>query len=285
MSGTSVLFLIPLDLTRHARFAENLLKLQTPHSEVIVILTRDSERQQWAVPSIPTIVLSDWIPEEVIVEAEKRHSMPTFKKWCALSRLAERKGEYKFIICCDSEIAVLRPIDEQFVASLPSQFVYAGDHLSPHPSYDVYRYLLSECQSRMPLLSPDGVSRHGCDTAIYTWWSGLPVYATGDSLREFLRIVGVDDPALLAKTLHREVFDHIVYQYYAVARGIHGARFLCFTHDTRTPVGWSLEATATPSSFRTAEQHGLAILWMSREDRLRIPQYAERVYLEYHLDH
>lgn len=277
------IFLIPVDLTRHSRFVKNIEALKTEGvSDVIVILTRKSDLKLWndLNNKCEALVLEDWVSDEAIRAAEERQSMPTFKKWCALWRIQDRV-QYSHIVCCDSEINVLKPIDKFFADSLPSQLLFAGDHMPQHPGYDGYRKLVQLCREKGEV-SPTIDS--GCGKRIYTWWSGLPVYVTGSTLREFLEHVGMTNPLALAQSLTREIFDHIVYQHYLTSRRLHGARFLCFTHECRISFGWSLEDTAPEAAFSAAEKAGLVTLWMAKRTRLRLPE-RNTVYLEYHLDH
>lgn len=281
-----VAFVIPLDTTRHLRYVKNLAYLASDFSDVFVVLSRSSDLilvEPHLTPEIRTLVLTDWITEDSLLIAERRRSVPTFKKWIALQRLIESfdaKNRYEYCVCCDSEIRVLRPIDAEFVAALPSQFVFVGDHLSSHASYDNYRKILLDASTR----SQSAIESSSCVGRLMTWWSGLPIYST-ETLPDFLGLVGAQDAMSLAKSLKWEAFDHMTYQRYAVSRHINGAVFVCLSHDTRTPTGWSLEDVATDIVYAASRKAGLATLWATRKTMERIPELSNYAYIEYHMDH
>lgn len=284
-----IAFVIPLDTSRHLQFAENLGDLKSEFSDVFVILSRSSDLALVG-PLLDSrckiLVMTDWITEDAIIICERRRGMATFKKWSALRRLLDSYDAanlYSHCICCDSELRVIHPIDEKFVDSLPKQFLFVGDHLSPHTSYDGYRYILNCALAAAPCSVETQSRPGGCVGQLMSWWSGVPVYAV-DSLSEFLSAAGADDPMALAKSLKWEIFDHSVYQHYVVSHRLHDSEFICLSHYLKTPTGWSLDDVATPQAIAAAEAIGFATLWASQKTLNRLPFLRDRIYIEYHLD-
>lgn len=278
-----IAFAIPLDATRHMKYASNLMTLVSPLSDVYVILTTQRDLAIWnrsiINSSIKTIVLSDWVSEAAIYLAIRNKSMPTFKKWLALEHILE-ENSYSYIICCDCEVEGIKPIDEEFIAALPSQFNFVGDHLAG--KYVVWNKII-DASNTWPL-STQHEHRSDCDLKIHTWWSGLPVYAV-ESLREFLEYVGVDNHLKLAKSLRWELFDHLVYQQYLLNNNLDGAKLICLTHDLETPNGWSLEAHfSSPAVYEASRKAGLQTLWATKAVFKSIPEAVSGIYIVYHLD-
>ena len=284
--------MIPVDATRHLMFAPQLASLISPVSDVFVVLSRRSDFELWSFsspdPNIRIITLDDWIPEEVIRTSEKNRSVPTFKKWMALARLVDiydLQDLYSHCICCDCEISVIRPIDDEFVSKISSQFTFVGDHVSRSAWHDNFaaQILKTTLSLDPPRVDTTAPKLPECIDSIFSWWSGLPVYAT-DSLSEFLNHAGVQNPKKLAESLNCTVFDHLVYQRYVILRRLFGSRVVCLTHDLGIPTGWSLECFATPAVISAVVGAGLEILWVTKSTRIRYPLIAPLAYIENHQD-
>lgn len=289
-----VAFIIPVDATRHIKFAELLSAFVSPLSDVFVVLSRPHDASIWNVNvppcGIQLLVLSDWVPEEAIVIAERNRGMPTFKKWQGLHRVMtthDGLNRYKYCICCDSEIRLLRPLDEEFLNALPSQFTFIGDHPARSAWHDNFSgQVLATTRARLTALLSSAPPSAACglDT-VYTWWSGLPIYAVDESLRDFFKEIGIADSIALAERINCTVFDHLVYQRYVISRGLHNARIVCLSHDLGVSTGWSLECLVTSRALKASVEAGLATLWVSKVTRSCNPRSSTvRAYIEYHLD-
>lgn len=289
-----IAFVIPVDATRHAEYALRLSQLVSHVSDVYIILSRESDRELWEQAThtrdmMQVIVLSRWIPEVAIRTAEANRAMPTFKKWMGLHLVIqnhEALSRYSHLICCDSEIRVLRAFDANFVASLPSQFTIVGDHISRSAWHDNFgARILADVKSRLAdVPMTEAASKIACLDKAYSWWCGLPIYSCDNSLLDFLRQVKTHDSLKLASSLTCASFDHLIYQRYLLLRSLCNARLACLTHDLGISMGWSLECFATPAILEATEKAGLQTLWVSKVTRLKYPQIAPTAYIEYHLD-
>ncbi len=268
-------------------FARNLGALSSEVSDVYVILTRNSDLAIWnrapVIPRVQPLVLADWVPEEAIITAIKEKSMPTFKKWMGLQRVyKDYAGDrrYKYMICCDCEVRVIKPIDANFISNLPSQFLAVGDHFAGRTQG--WESLVRTANSRDP---PSEIILSSCYNNLYTWWSALPIYDVA-TLDQFLLHVGTQDPLALARWLRYEVFDHMLYQRFIILRSLCGARYICLTHDLHAPNGWSLESHETSLMvFEATRKAGLRTVWISNQVARRVPAaVCADTYLMYHLD-
>lgn len=281
-ASSRIAFVVPLDATKHLTWARHLSRLSSDVSDVYIILSRQSDLGLWASSLPPqecrVLVMTDWVPEEALSIVEKSSSVPTFKKWMGLSRIMSLNKGYSFLITIDCEINVLRSIDEEFVRKIPSQFTFIGDHIKSYS--DHYSKIVRTSAMR-------GATSHvdpgNCHDVILTSRSGLPVYST-ETIQQFFNFIGVDKPLELARTLDRWTFDHVVYQHFLVDRVMHGAKFLCLTHELHATVGWSLECSREKSPFEAARRAGLSILWLSQKTRSVCPEAAPEAYIEYHMD-
>ncbi len=282
-----IAFVIPVHAPMHAKYSPEIAKFVSPFSDVYVILTTITDLEIWNLipqPSVKTLVLSDWVSDSAVSTALTNKCMPTFKKWLGIAKIMADEsttGLYKFFITCDSEVKLVKPIDKEFVEALPSQFIFIGDHVSTeHYLYTISEQILGEGKRHDPEISDLAPPTKPCDDLIYTWWSGLPVYAA-DRLSEFLEHVGAHDATTLAKTLCWRIFDHLVYQRYTLRKGLHNAQFLCLTHDLGVPTGWSLEGYRTSyQAFEASRKMGLKTLWTNVLSRKLNPQ----AYILFHLD-
>ncbi len=272
-----IAFAIPLDIGRHRAYANNLAALSTSISDIYIILTNQSDLEIWKkdpVAEVHVLVLSDWIPDEAIEISLKNRSIVTFKKWMALRRLSQMHN-YRYIITCDSEIAVIKPINQQFINNLESQFILVGDHrrITWLGDFDAVARRFDP---------PTSIESGPCDDEIFCWWSGMPVYDS-TSLPGFLQYIQADDPIKLAKSIDIKTFDHLVYQRYIRRLGLHGARYVCLTHDMLLPPlkGWSLEFLPSSQEVHDAARRaGLKTLWVHH----KFSSFGPDAYIIYHLD-
>lgn len=293
-------FIIPVHAPEHASRAPKLTKLVSEVSDAYVVLTRRADLVLWRSHAprhsfINEIVVADWVPEIVIQTAEANRCMPTFKKWMGLAWLIlnEKSEIYNYAICCDSEVEVLRPLDHAFLDSLPSQFVFVGDHIKRSEWHDNFAGLiLQETKRRVPGGTHDDGDKNCDRNSVYTWWSGLPIYAIDASLTRFLESMGMlPCPKLeVLRTMSCVTFDHLIYQRHIMQQKNGIGRLVCLTHDVMRPssspiLGWSLELASSSTVMEAVrERAGLKTLWTSRVMRLKNPDAVADAYLEYHTD-
>lgn len=280
-----VAFVIPF-APRHFHFAAGLGNLCTELSDVYAILSRERDRPAFEaargnVPVRVVVLCPHYMSGKCMRQTETKQSVVTMKKWVGMAAVLGL-GQYDFLIACDSELRVLRRIDSEFVAALPSQFTFVGGHPSTE---DLGRYTRAVTEASHSFLTQQtSIAERrapACHGPLYTWWSGLPVYDCA-TLPDFLREVGVKDPLALSRRLNPFVFDHIVYQKWMLTRNA-DVRLLCLQHDCGVPHPHSLETFINmPATYlaarRAAEAAGLRTLWVG------CTREAEGVWLKYHAD-
>jgi hypothetical protein len=267
-----IAFVIPMDIPRHSRYLTNLLKLVSAFSDVFIVVTEKKDENILKDTSeIFKICLSDFLTSVEIKQGIERKCMPTLKKWIGLKYLLTRfdgTNHYRYVVCCDCEMEVIRPIDHEFVEKLQTQWTFLGDHPK------TFREVIMK--SKFFLGKDD--TEHPCGNDLMTWWSGLPLYEMS-TLRKFMELVDVQS---LVHKLSWSIFDHLVYQSYAI-KYVPDSRFMCFTHDLGCPSGWSLEGKTTLRKHILAAKNVLEIMWLPKKIYENNKDIVSP-YIVYHLD-
>lgn len=218
--------------------------------------------------------MKDRIKHYVIGDELNRNSITTSKKFFGLKQLM--KLNYKYIICCDSEIEIVPEnfTSENIISKIEDIFrnkrIYAG---YVKGSYD------SNIMSISATLFPNEYEtlRQRTDTFAYSfWWSDLPVYRTKD-LKGFFEKIDYSN-------IVWDYFEYLIYQFYLILTD----GFYILNTTAVTGMNKSLEGlnTSDLNILDNLSNMGVGFSWVINRTYLKNKEYfnSRGTFIRFHLD-